>query len=308
MLLDLYKRQLSILRVFGYCVPDEYICPFCERVVTEIDEISMEDAPQEALGGKKIALTCKECNNDFGITVDCHLVNFIKDSEDRKFPIGMNRLFEFHDRQRGRDFRGRVEVGKNGELKMILPQRINDPKVLSETVRDLKQDDTIHAEMRVQLEKRIPKNIAAALIKNAYVILFSYFGYTFLLDTFYDCFRKQMKNPEDEIIPEGLISKEGVLDTLQNGVYVCDDAPLRGFFVVFTLKIRDEHNYSVFIPSIANGLEPAIDAARRIKKGDQISLRKVAPQNTYWESKSRIGKLLEWSHSSKMKWEEVAES
>lgn len=308
MLVDLYKRQLSLLRELGCSVPKEYYCPFCGRVINDLDEISMEDAPQEALGGKKIALTCKECNNNYGRTIDCHLVNYITDREDSRFPVGMNRSFVFHDEKRGNDVRGTVEVGKNGEIRMVLPKRINDPRVLDATVRDLKIDDTIYAQMRVQLEKRIPGNIAAALIKNCYVILISYFGYTFLWDSFYDCFRAQMNNPGLEIIPEGLISKEGVLASLEDGVYVCDSIPLRGFFVVFTLKKRDEHKYAVFIPAIANGLEPAIEAARKISKGDQICIQKVANDIAFWDSKHRIGKLLEWSHSPEMKWADVVNS
>ena len=306
MIVDTYRKQLLILVELGYKLPSEYICPFCLRTIQDNNLISLEDAPQDSLGGSKIALTCKECNNKYGETIDCHLVNYITDREDGKFPVGMNRPFVFHDKKSGVDVQGQIEIGANGEMSMILPEKVNNPKKLAATIKDLQIGDIVDAEMRVNLNKRIPRNIAAAHIKNAYVILFSYFGYSFLLDPFYDSFREQMNKPEDEIITEGLISQEGVFNSYEDGVYVCDNTPLRGFFVVFTLIKRGNHKYGVFIPAIVNGIEPAISAARSIKKGDGIRAFKIEKNPKFWDSKETIRKVIEWSHDDNISWKEVA--
>ena len=305
MIIDTYKKQLSILRHLGYTESDEYVCPFCLRSFTDVSLISLEDAPQEALGGSKIALTCKECNNKLGGLVDCHLVNYIVDKEDRLFPKEMVRSFTFHDKKRGRDIQGKIEVNKTGEIRMIFPEKVNDPKVLNAAVKEIKKGDIIGAEMRVNLSKRMPRNIVAALLKNAYILLFSYFGYSFLLNSFYDCFRDQINAPEKEIVPEGLISVEGAFNALKDGIYVCDDMPLRGFFVVFTLKKREGHKYGVFIPAIINGLEPAIEAARLIEKGDMVVVSEVEKSPFFWENQERIERLILWSTNEKMKWTDV---
>ena len=60
------KKQLNILNKKGWLANissynNEYICPLCLNKFTaeQMDELSQEDAPQDKLGGKRIALTCK---------------------------------------------------------------------------------------------------------------------------------------------------------------------------------------------------------------------------------------------------------
>lgn len=45
-----------------------YICPICKKIFVgnEVKNLTQEDAPQDKLGGKRIALTCKDCNNTCG--------------------------------------------------------------------------------------------------------------------------------------------------------------------------------------------------------------------------------------------------
>lgn len=302
MLIDTYKNQLHLLKELGCNVPENYICPFCLQTFEDIKLLSLEDAPQEKLGGSKIALTCKNCNNSFGTTIDCHLINFITQAEDKKFPNGLNRPFNFIDPATMQKFRGILRT-KNEQMEIVLTPNNNDPKVLDKEWDELKDSKLLYAEMVTNPNKRIPQNIAAALLKNAYVILFSYFGYTFILNPFYDRIRSQMNNPSEQIIPEGLIAKEGMFGSLKDGVYVCDETPLRGFFVTFTLKKRENHNYAVFIPSISNGYEQAIERLREIGKGDIVKLYPVVKSNSFWNNKERIQKLIEWATSIDVPWD-----
>ena len=90
--LNLYRDQLSILHSMNlFRQYDGYICPFCLNRFNEdnVAALSLEDAPQEALGGSKVALTCKKCNNTMGGLIDCHLVNYIEAIECRQFPEGL---------------------------------------------------------------------------------------------------------------------------------------------------------------------------------------------------------------------------
>ena len=296
------KDQLSILTALGYPFQSEYLCPFCFRYISDSALISREDAPQDALGGKKIALTCKDCNNTYGHTIDCHLINFIADSEDSTLPVGMNRQFVFHDKERGLDFRGQLEVLPKGEMKMVLPKQINDPKILDAEIQDLNVSDVVIAEMATNKNKSIPRNIAAAMLKNAYVILFSYFGYSFLMDSFYDRIRAQINNPSHPIIPEGLISREGVFNGYPDGVYACETPPLRGFLVLFTLKKREEHKYSVFLPVKSNGLDEAADCLRSIKGGFPVKARLVQSSSDYWNNPNTIRSVIAWTESKELEW------
>ena len=52
---DAYKKHLDIIRELGITDrTDDYICPICLRGFSkeEITELSLEDVPQEKLGGR----------------------------------------------------------------------------------------------------------------------------------------------------------------------------------------------------------------------------------------------------------------
>ena len=89
-----YKKQLSVLAELGYDVQKEFRCPFCLQNIHDPAKISREDAPQEALGGSKIALTCKDCNNRYGWLIDCHLINATIVDEESVLPENLESKIE----------------------------------------------------------------------------------------------------------------------------------------------------------------------------------------------------------------------
>lgn len=54
-----------------------YVCPLCgngysrEAIAEKV--ITIEHVPPEALGGKPLCLTCRDCNNNAGRGVDAHM-------------------------------------------------------------------------------------------------------------------------------------------------------------------------------------------------------------------------------------------
>ena len=47
-----------------------YVCPICARGFTSIDDLTFEHAPSRKIGGREVALTCRECNSVAGHSVD----------------------------------------------------------------------------------------------------------------------------------------------------------------------------------------------------------------------------------------------
>lgn len=97
---SIYAGQLELLRQNGLIErTGEYICPICLNSFNkeQLNKLSMEDAPQASLGGKKIAITCKKCNNTCGHETDIHLVNFITYLEEQEFLPGSNRRVKIFD-------------------------------------------------------------------------------------------------------------------------------------------------------------------------------------------------------------------
>lgn len=228
-------------------IDNDYICPICLRKFSkeQISALSLEDAPQDSLGGHKIAITCKDCNNSCGYDVDIHLVNFLKRLDEIDFIEGSTRRIVIPDN--GKKINAILEVGINKELKVILPQKINNPQWLQEHINNIKKGDVIDIKnQRVDIDM---KKASTAILKNAYIILFSHFGYSFLLDNHYDRIREQIKNPSRYIIPD-LWTKQPI--NMQDGIYLSnDDNRHRGFFIIFTCQYKTarKHHFCCFIPT-----------------------------------------------------------
>ena len=69
-----------------------YICPMCFEVFYEKDlDISLpnfltyEDIPPSSLGGKKLALSCKNCNSKSGHELDVHLLKNLLETDAKMF-------------------------------------------------------------------------------------------------------------------------------------------------------------------------------------------------------------------------------
>ena len=227
-------------------IDNDYICPICLRKFSkeQISALSLEDAPQDSLGGHKIAITCKDCNNSCGYDVDIHLVNFLKRLDEIDFIEGSTRRIVIPDN--GKKINAILEVGINKELKVILPQKINNPQWLQEHINNIKKGDVIDIKnQRVDIDM---KKASTAILKNAYIILFSHFGYSFLLDNHYDRIREQIKNPSRYIIPD-LWAKQPI--NMQDGIYLSNDNRHRGFFIIFTCQYKTarKHHFCCFIPT-----------------------------------------------------------
>lgn len=243
-----YITHIEILRNANILTEmnNDYICPICLRKFSkeQISALSLEDAPQDSLGGHKIAITCKDCNNSCGHNIDIHLVNFLKRLDEIDFVEGSTRRIEIPDN--GRKINAMLEVGNNKELKVILPQKINNPQWLQEHINNIKEGNVIDIKnQKVDIDM---KKVSTAILKNAYIILFSHFGYSFLLDKHYDRIREQIKNPSRYIVPD-LWTKQPI--NMQDGIYLSNDNRHRGFFIIYTCQYKTDrkHHFCCFIPT-----------------------------------------------------------
>lgn len=142
-----FTTQLDILRDNKIMEIDgDYICPICLKKFKEeqLEELSLEDAPQYSLGGSKIAITCKKCNNYCGHKIDSHLINYLKYLDQKDFVPGSDRRIKVYENDR--ILNARLEVSDNQEMKIILPDKINDPKKLEKHITNTTTGDIIDIE------------------------------------------------------------------------------------------------------------------------------------------------------------------
>lgn len=168
------KKQLNILNKKGWLANissynNEYICPLCLNKFTaeQMDELSQEDAPQDKLGGKRIALTCKKCNNTCGSSMDCYLINRIENYENSIFIPGTKR--DVKVKVADKTFNGQLEVCSDGRMIMTNSFKQNNPTLLSEYMKQLAEDMALSIENK---NKKVDDTrLSVALLKNAYIIL-----------------------------------------------------------------------------------------------------------------------------------------
>lgn len=139
------------------------------------------------------------------------------------------------------------------------------------------------------------KRINAAFVKNAYLILFSKTGFSILSDAFYDSFRVQILEPDVTHIPIRLWTFQSV--SAPDGVYVSDNYGLKGFFVVYSLRMRNTYKTCVFIPVPGSDYHEVKSALNNIVAGTMIKMKPLDSNKDYLTNKENIEELRAWAIS-----------
>lgn len=293
---DAYKLHFNLIQELEITdKTDEYICPICMRGYGKKDlaKLSLEDAPQQALGGRKIAITCRDCNNACGHSIDNHLYNTLEYIERSHFLFGTDHRIKIMDLDKEKPINATLEVKGKDDLKILISENNNNPYTLKKRLNKLVDGK----EITIQNEtlKVNFRRASAAIIKNAYIILFAKFGYSFILDNQYDRIREQIMNPEPYILPDGLWTMQKNLD-LFDGVYLSGDNHYRGFFIAYTVMRRQPYRFLVFIPTPLVYYEEATAIIRGIKPGDYLSLIRIN-NSDYLGSRDNILLIRNWTYS-----------
>lgn len=248
-LFDKYSQQLEYLHRLGqYQDKHNFICPICLKEFdnTKVNLLSLEDVPQYALGGHKRLLTCKECNNLMGHRIDCHLINYIDAIEKRDFPEGLKSPVLIKSADIDLMLNGIITT-ENGEFKLLITDKCNDPKKLK-TLDRLDVNNIISVQFKDTQSKRIPQNIISAILKNAYLILLEKFGYTFLLNKYYDDIRRKIILPSEAHFSYNEYISMSDHSVIEDGIYFVNEAKLKGYLVQYTIIKIKQYKCVVFIP------------------------------------------------------------
>jgi len=212
-LFDKFSNQLLILKEKNIILNDfeydkPYLCPIClrefsERHLTPLlkeNHLTLEDAPPDSLGGSRIALTCKECNNTCGHTIDWHLTEAIHYRDSQAFYKGS--VHPGKIAVDGKYVTVELTAEGNGVLKAYHRIAKNNPTVLEKFIFGLK-NKTIGPILNFErpAPKFLKERVNYAIVKTNYIITFSKFGYIFLLNPIYNDIRSQLLNPTQVIYP-----------------------------------------------------------------------------------------------------------
>ena len=193
--------------------PPIYACPLCatpDRIMTfpeaslRVGALTAEHVPPEHVGGRRLALTCKACNNTAGGKMDAAAAEVEKG---RAFLLG-----------KGGEARGRVKVGDcelNGRLTWtgettVFKASGAHPAIVSgfsNALSGMTPGGTIS--LNFQVKTHTDRLARASWLKSAYLALFALFGYRYALNPALAAVRRQIQDPLAEHIPHFLVLLPG---------------------------------------------------------------------------------------------------
>lgn len=293
---DAYKKHLDILRELKLTNrTEDYICPICMHGFSkeEINKLSLEDVPQKALGGNEIAITCKKCNNTCGNTIDFHLVNFIEYKEMRNFLPGSDRKIRIVDLGDGKPIEATLKVNGKNDIKLMVHRDYFNSTNIGKRLKMLIKDKKITIQDK---RKKWDLNIvSSAIIKNAYIILFSKLGYTLIFDDYYNGIRNQIQTPNISSLSSGIWTIQEKLP-VGDGIYLSCDNRYRGFFVVYSILKNTSYRVMVYIPTPLINFKNATTTISDVSQKKGLCLKKIDTTD-FLINQEKIKSLRKWIYS-----------
>lgn len=288
------RHNLAILENVEENSTPDYLCPLCMQpiaVENAKEVLTQEDVPQKSLGGQQIALTCRTCNSTCGANIDNNLLNWIKSIEQEAFLPGTDRAVTVY--KNNKRLNAELKVGENKELSLYINTKRNDPRNWNDFHNNILLENNIvdiqNAKMKIN-----GRRISAAILKNAYLILFARTGYTVLKDPFYDNLRRQIMDPIPYILPERLWTIQPI--NVRDGIYLTRDNRYRGFFIVYTLTLKSSYKVGVLIPTPKVDYHRACEELKKIGQGSIISVSALPYENDFFEDYASIKRLQNWAY------------
>lgn len=250
-LFDSYASNLS-----AYCPQFKGIfrCPLCLRDFSKDSilskEITLEHVIPSSIGGRLTTLTCCKCNSESGCRLEAHLVQRLR-TEDifaGKRQSSLTTRVTTGKGEFGAEMRIFGEQNRTILIRAI--ESISSPRLHELAVEELESglnEFSIHGNLGY---KETPSRVAA--LRMAYLMMFRYFGYGYILYPTLARVRAQVFQPEVET--NALAGMFWLEDLPAANVVAILNQPeqLRCFLAVIDLSTAIKRNLAVVLP----GLDP----------------------------------------------------
>lgn len=195
-------------------------CPICLKIFEEsqleknLDNyLTLEHNPPESLGGKANILTCKNCNNKSGHTLDNALLKYLLDENFNNYKSNSSHWTKLSN-QKGDKVTANINWDKDGKLVINVKGKHSNPKDLKNIIESEEkgifpnEEDplsfyTSKWNFNFPAPNRSDMRIASiALLKIGYLLAFEKFGHIFLFNKNLEIIRKQILSPNEKIITD----------------------------------------------------------------------------------------------------------
>lgn len=223
------------------CNEKFYFCPICYKVffkdaldIKLPNHLTLEDVPPKSLGGNPKLLTCKLCNNRSGEKMDKQLKWHIEENLlDTEIPIIKRvklKINEFSGT-------GTIKANKDGGGEFIIDSYSNSE--LDNNFGNI-ANDWKNVKITTNFKMPNPKTVQLALVKIAYLMMCSKFGYGYFYTDSAQSIRRIIYENDFIIVPFELNLQDAHLKLKQDIYYIKSPIEARGYLAKIDLKISDK--------------------------------------------------------------------
>lgn len=199
------------------------------------------------MGGAFVTLTCRDCNNLGGTILDSHLVNRFKHEDilSGKHSAPLRAKFTMGSEDIIADIYFSTNADPN--LKVVSLPKLNDPKKIERLNKELDsgtKDFIVSGNLGyIDLPSRI------SILKIAYLLAFSYLGYSYIKYPFLDPIRQQIMNSTQETeVMKGIVYLARLPFEKSCITVLKKPDKLRCFFVTLDLSTKLNRYVGVALP------------------------------------------------------------
>lgn len=255
-------------RVTGY-----YVCPLCVHGFDDPQGLRREHAPPKSVGGKMVALTCIRCNTVRGSPLEAELKrhNQLVDLYEGTSQDWITAAFGVRGGTTTVNALARRVDG--GTFEIVGDPRHNDPVVTA--IHNVENEAMVAGPVPDQGwtishpdHAYTPANVAAALLKSAFVVAFARFGYRWAMQPALDPVRAQIRDPLGSHIERFFLSFPRAPRDARHLLSVLRPGSMRCILVAMG-------RHWIFLPHCGRGSDTLYDrlAARKVWPPPRRSIR-----------------------------------
>ncbi|WAC12415.1 HNH endonuclease [Dyadobacter pollutisoli] len=179
----------------------DYLCPLCLQYFNiESKDLTIDHVPQQSLGGRKLVVTCRKCNNDAGWQIEPHLKGAMELFVNRDFPEHRAITVDL-DVGEQKTLRGILTRTHLGVANFLLSEKNNDKRLVEKWNAKIDKGLTEFSAKPLSKTKILDTKVLVSLLKAAYLQVFWRFGYIPLYHSYFQPMRDQITNPSEIIYP-----------------------------------------------------------------------------------------------------------
>lgn len=282
-LFELYSRDLAR---YAPILAGQFGCPLCLRAVQRHEPlksvVAEEHIVPSKLGGRATTLTCRKCNNSQGSSLESDLIQQVRIETGKK------------------PFSARVEVdvgefganvflpsnSESGDLEVEWIPKQSHPGRLEAAKAGLRAGGS---EVKMRLNYGYNEARArASLIRSAYLLMFRYFGYRYVLDASASDLLEVIQDPFVES-PVTNATNLRALDTLPNELslpaiaIVREPKERRSFIALLELDRETRRTVSIAVPPLGENAPSYYEGLETMCQKTPLSLTVIPmPSPGFW--------------------------